>query len=54
MISFLNEVLEREVILEEVQGSAKFLEKMAKCDWNEKIFLRFKPGQKILQEYFFK
>ena len=54
MISFLNEVLEREIFLEEVQGSVKFLEKMAKCDWNEKNFLRFEPGQKILQEHFFK
>lgn len=54
MISFLNEVLERKMILEEVKGSLKFLEKMALGDIDEKNFLRFKPGQKILQEYFFK
>jgi hypothetical protein len=53
MISFLNEVLGREIILEEVKGSSKLMEKMALCDIDEKNFLRFKPGQKILQEHFF-
>ena len=52
MISFLNEVLEREMILEEIKGSLKFLEKLALVDIDEKNFLCFKPGQKILQEYF--
>lgn len=54
MINFLNEVLERKMIFEEVKGSLKFLEKMILCDLDGKNFLTFKPGQKILQENFFK
>ena len=54
MIRFLNEVLEREMVLEEVQGSSKFLEKLALCDIDNRNFLSFRPGEKILQEHFFK
>ncbi|MCL5071848.1 MAG: DUF1638 domain-containing protein [Actinobacteria bacterium] len=54
MIIFLNEVLEREMVLEEVEGSSKFIETLIRCDFDEKNFLNFKPGEKIKQEYFFK
>ncbi|MCL5072433.1 MAG: DUF1638 domain-containing protein [Actinobacteria bacterium] len=54
MIIFLNEVLEREITLEEVEGSLKFIEKLIRCDFDEKNFLNIKPGEKIKQEDFFK
>jgi len=54
MISFLNEVLQRELILEEIPGSLKFLEKIALLETDEKNFLSFDPGQKITQKDFLK
>jgi len=53
MIIFLNEVLERELVFEEIPGSSKFLEKIVLLDIDEKNFLSFKPGQKITQKDFF-
>jgi hypothetical protein len=54
MIDFLNQVLERKLILEEVKGSSKFMEKLLSSGWDQNNFLRIKPGQKTLQELFFK
>lgn len=53
MIAFLNEVLDRQIILEEIEGSFKYIEKLINYSWDQKNFLRIKPGEKILQEYFF-
>ncbi len=53
MINFLNEVLERQMILEEVEGSFKYIEKLVNYSWDQKNFLIFKPGEKILQKSFF-
>ena len=54
MIKFLNELLERQFELEEVQGSLKFLEKLAVCQTDERNFLSYGPGETIKQEHFFK
>jgi hypothetical protein len=54
MIKFLNEVLGRELVLEEIKGSSKFLEKMIMGITDGENFLHYKKGQKILQENFFK
>jgi hypothetical protein len=54
MITFLNEVLDRQIIFEELEGSFKYIENLANCDWDQNNFIRIKLGEKILQEYFFK
>ncbi len=53
MVDFISEVLGREVILEEIKGSSRFLKKLIGCEWDDKNFLRIKPGKEILQKYFF-
>ncbi|MBM3709132.1 MAG: DUF1638 domain-containing protein [Actinobacteria bacterium] len=54
MINFLNEVLDRQIILEEIEGSSEYIEKLANCDREtDNNFVRIKPGEKILQRHFF-
>ena len=53
MVDFMSEALGREVILEEIKGSSSFLKKLIHCEWDDKNFLRIKPGKEILQKYFF-
>lgn len=52
MVNFISEVLDREIILEEIKGSSKFLEKLINCEWDDKNFIRIKPGNEILQKFF--
>lgn len=67
MIDFLNEVLGRQMVFEELKGSLKYIEKL--INYKRKYerqnsrdsglahsqnFITVKPGEKILQEYFFK
>ena len=52
MVAFMSEILNREVTLLEVKGSSRLLKKMIDGDWDNNEFIKIKPGQKILQEYF--
>lgn len=52
MVAFMSEILEKEISLKILKGSSEFLEKFVKYQYDEDNFLKFKPGQKILQEYF--
>lgn len=52
MVDFMSRMLEKKIILKVIKGSSEFLEKLAKCQYDEVNFLKFKPGRKILQEDF--
>lgn len=52
MVAFMSEILEKEISLKILKGSSEFLEKFVKYQYDEDNFLKFKPGQKILQEDF--
>ena len=52
MVTLMSEVLKKEIIFTEMKGSFILLEKLVKVKWNNNDFIRIKPGQKILQEYF--
>jgi len=52
MVDFMSGMLEKEITLKVIKGSSMFLEKLVKCQFDEINFLKFKPGQKILQENF--
>ncbi|MBM3707873.1 MAG: DUF1638 domain-containing protein [Actinobacteria bacterium] len=55
MITFLNEILDRQMIFEEIEGSSSYIEKLASGYWKpDNNFIRINPKEKILQEYFFK
>ncbi|MHB8276181.1 MAG: DUF1638 domain-containing protein [Candidatus Humimicrobiaceae bacterium] len=54
MVAFMSRMLEREIVLQEIKGSSEFLGKLVNCKYDEDNFIRIKPGQKILQEYFIK
>ena len=49
MVAFMSEMLEKEISLKILKGSSEFLEKFVKYQYDEDNFLKFKPGQKILQ-----
>ena len=53
MVAFMSDILEREIELEEIKGSSRLLKMLVKGNWDNDEVLRIKPGQEILQEYFF-
>ncbi|GAI80847.1 unnamed protein product, partial [marine sediment metagenome] len=53
MVAFMSDTLERDIELKEIKGSSRLLKMLVDGNWDNNEVLRIKPGQKILQEYFF-
>ena len=49
----MSDILERDIELKEIKGSSRLLKMLVDGNWDNDEVLRIKPGQKILQEYFF-
>ena len=49
----VSDILERDIELKEIKGSSRLLKMLVDGNWDNDEVLRIKPGQKILQEYFF-
>jgi hypothetical protein len=54
MVVFISELLDRQIVFTEMEGSSKFLEEIFNEKWDQNNFIKVEPGKKILQEYFFK
>jgi len=54
MAAFMREIIGREIELVDIKGSSRLLEKVLGEKWDGSEIIRVKPGQEILQEYFFR
>ena len=53
MVAFMSDILEKEIELKEIKGSSRLLKMLVDGNWDNNEVIRVKPGQEILQEYFF-
>ena len=53
MVAFMSDILEKEIELKEMKGSSRLLKMLVDGNWDNNEVIRIKPGQEILQEYFF-
>lgn len=53
VVDFMSEMLNRQIVFTELEGSFSFMEKIFNSEWDKNDFIKVKPGGKILQEYFF-
>lgn len=53
MVASMSDILEKEIELKEIKGSSRLLKMLVDGNWDNNEVIRIKPGQEILQEYFF-
>jgi len=53
VVDFMSELLNREIIFTEIEGSSGFIEKISDGKWDKNDFIKVKSGEEILQKYFF-